>query len=194
MQNYNKLIESFLEWNAKINLSAIKDIEQIKKKHIYDSLVVKNILKELNLEKNKYFIDVWTWSWFPLLPLAMEYPENSFIWIESIGKKVNAINEIIKEIELKNVQVIWKRAEQENEKKFDVLTARAVAYIDKLLKISYHLVKSWWYFIFYKIDSDQEYNDLLKNCLKYNLNLIKKYYYKIFEGDIKKVIYVIKKN
>jgi len=62
MQYYSKLIESFLSWNSKINLSAIRDENQVKIKHIKDSLVVKPILKELNLEENKDFVDVGTGS------------------------------------------------------------------------------------------------------------------------------------
>jgi len=193
MKDYGKLIESFLTWNEKINLSAIRDGEQVKIKHIKDSLVIKSILKDLKLKENKDFVDVWTGSWFPLLPLAMEYENNNFVWIESVRKKVNAINAIIKELNLKNVEVIWKRAEDEKDKKFDVLTARAVAYVDKLLKFTYHLVKKWGYFIFYKLDSDQEYEDLLKMCKKYNLTLIKKYKYSLFEDDVKRVIYVLQK-
>lgn len=193
MQYYSKLIESFLSWNSKINLSAIRDENQVKIKHIKDSLVVKPILKELNLEENKDFVDVGTGSWFPILPLAMEYKKNHFIWIESVNKKVNAVNNIIKALDLKNVEIIWKRAEDEKVKKFDVLTVRAVSYIDKLLKFTYHLVKDWGYFIFYKLDSPWEYEDLLKNCKRYNLEIIKEYKYTLFENDVWRVIYILKK-
>jgi len=194
MKDYSKLIESFLSWNVKINLSAIRNEEQVKIKHIKDSLVIKPILKEFKLEENKDLVDVWTGSWFPLLPLAMEYKNNNFVWIESVRKKVNAINNIIKEFNLKNVEVIWKRAEDKKDKKFDVLTARAVSYIDKLLKFTYHLVKNWGYFIFYKLDSEKEYQDLLKMCKNYNITLVKKYKYTLFDTDVWKVIYVLQKN
>lgn len=192
MQDYNKLIEIFLDKNSQINLSAIRDEKWIKIKHIEDSLVIKPILKELNLTKNLDFVDVWTGSWFPLIPLAMEYKNNNFTWIESVRKKVNAVNDIIKKMKLQNVKIIWKRAEKET-KQFDVLTARAVAYIDKLLKFTNHLVKPWGYFILYKLDSSWEYEDIVKNCKKYNLKIIKKQQYKLYEDDISRVIYVIKK-
>jgi 16S rRNA G527 N7-methylase RsmG len=58
-----------------------------------------------------------------------------------VKKKVNAINDMANKLELKNVKVIWTRAEDYKDKQFDILTARAVAYIDKLLKFTYHLVK-----------------------------------------------------
>jgi len=58
MKDYSKLIESFLSWNVKINLSAIRNEEQVKIKHIKDSLVIKPILKEFKLEENKDLVDV----------------------------------------------------------------------------------------------------------------------------------------
>ncbi len=191
MQDYNKLIKTFLHKNSQINLSAIRDEKWVDIKHIQDSLVVKPILKELNLTENIDFIDIWTGSWFPLIPLAMEYKNNNFTWIESVRKKVSAVNEIIEEMKLQNVKTIWKRAEEET-KQFDILTARAVAYIDKLLKWTNHLVKPWGYFILYKLDSPWEYEDIVKNCKKYKLEIIKKYPYKLYEDDIERIIYVMK--
>jgi len=191
---YNKLIKLFLEKNKQINLSAIRDEEWVKIKHIQDSLVWLKIIEEIILDKNKIsLVDIWTWSWFPLLPLVIEKPERNFIWIDSVKKKVIAVNDIIKELWLNNVDIIWTRAEEYKEKQFDILTARAVAYIDKLLKFTKHLVKKWWYFVLYKLDSSEEYEDILKNCKKYNLKLIKKYPYKLFGEDISRMIYILQK-
>jgi 16S rRNA (guanine527-N7)-methyltransferase len=128
-----------------------------------------------------------------LLPLAIEEPNWDFIWIESVKKKVNAINDMANKLELKNVKVIWTRAEDYKDKQFDILTARAVAYIDKLLKFTYHLVKKWWYFVLYKLDSAEEYDDIVKNCKKYNLELVWKYPYKLYKDNIQRVIYILKK-
>ena len=194
---YNKLIKLFLDWNSKINLSAIRDKEWVKIKHIQDSLIgldviEKNIFKN---SKNIYIslVDVWTGSGFPLLPLAIEKPDWNFVGIESVKKKVNAVNDIIEKLWLKNVRIIWTRAEDYKEKQFDILTVRAVAYIDKLLKFTYHLVKKKWFFVLYKLSSEQEYQDILKNCKKYNLELIWKYPYKLYKDDIQRIIYVLKK-
>ena len=191
---YKNLVDLFLEWNSKINLSAIRDRKGVELKHIQDSLFWDRILKDLANWKKIKVVDVWTGSGFPLLPLAMENPEFSFLWIESVKKKVNAVNDIIEKLWLKNVKVIWSRAEDYKKEKFDVLTARAVAYIDKLLKYTYHLVESGWYFLLYKLNSEEEYKDILKNCQKYNLELVWKYPYKLYDGDIERVIYVLKKN
>jgi len=191
---YNKLTKVFLEKNKQINLSAIRDKEGVKIKHIQDSLVGLKIIEEVVSNKNKIsLVDVWTWSGFPLLPLVIEKADWNFVWIDSVKKKVVAVNDIIKELWLTNVEVIWNRAEEYKERQFDILTARAVAYIDKLLKFTKHLVKKWWYFVLYKLDSPEEYEDILKNCKKYNLKLIKKHPYKLFDDDIQRMIYILQK-
>ena len=192
---YEKLIEVFKDWNSKINLSAIRDDEGIKIKHIQDSLEGNKILQQLfSPNEKKEIVDVWSGSGFPLLVLAKENSQWDFTWIESVKKKVNAIQDMAEKLGLKNVNVIWTRAENYTEKQFDALTARAVAYIDKLLKFTYHLVKPGGYFVLYKLDSAEEYQDILKNCKKYNLELIKTHKYKLFEDDIQRVIYVLKKS
>ncbi len=216
---YKKLTELFLDWNSKINLSAIRDKKWVEIKHIKDSLEGLKIIEKLlnddkwfkydttwwNLDKQNHkeslknhlvsysIVDVWTWSWFPVLPLAIEKPGWKFVWIESVRKKVDAVNDIIEKLGLKNIKIIWTRAEDYKDQKFDILTARAVAYIDKLLKFTKHLVKKWWYFVLYKLDSEQEYKDILKNCKKYNLELVLKHPYTLFDDDIKRMIYVLKK-
>jgi len=192
MDKFDQLTNLFLDWNSKINLSAIRDKEQVEVKHIKDSLEWAKILKNL-VNKNSKIVDIWTWSWFPLLPLAISFPDLNFTWIESVRKKVNAVNDIIEKLNLKNVKVIWTRAEDYKKEKFDILTARAVAYIDKLMKYSYHLVKNWWYFVLFKLNSKDEYNDLLKVAKKYNLKLILKHDYKLFPDDVERVIYVLEK-
>ncbi len=199
---YDKLTKVFLEKNKQINLSAIRDEQWVQTKHIKDSLVGLQIIEKLILSPDSKkktesglikVVDVGTGSWFPLLPLVIEKPEWNFVWIDSVKKKVVAVNEIIKDLWLENVEVVWTRAEEYKEKQFDIMTARAVAYIDKLLKFTKHLVKKWWYFVLYKLDSEEEYKDILKNCKKYNLKLIKKHPYKLFDGDIARMVYVLQK-
>ncbi len=85
------------------------------------------------------------------------------------------------------------RAEDYKEKQFDILTARAVAYIDKLMKFTYHLVKPGGYFVLYKLNSPEEFKDLQKVAKKYKLKLVKIHKYKLFDDDIERVIYVLQK-
>ena len=213
MDKFEKLVEVFKDWNSKINLSAIRDDEWIKIKHIKDSLEGLKVIESLDINENKKdfnewwnknsnfstlsskfsIVDVWSWSGFPLLPLAISKPEWNFTWIESVRKKVNAISDMAEKLGLKNVNMIRTRAEDYKEKQFDILTARAVAYIDKLMKFTYHLVKPGGYFVLYKLNSPEEFKDLQKIAKKYKLKLVKTHKYKLFDDDIERVIYVLKK-
>lgn len=185
-----KLIKVFLNKNKQINLSAIRDGQGVRDKHIRDSLEIKNAFE---LHQNMKICDVGTGWGFPLLILAMEYPEINFVGMDSVRKKINAIDEMLGELEVENVDLIWKRAEEYKWERFDVLTARAVAYVDKLLPWTEHLLKKNGYWILYKKDDQQEKLELLYLCKKMNLKLEKEHKYKLFDGDIDRVIYVIRK-
>lgn len=188
--NWQTLIDKFIEKNSQINLSAIRDAEWIYLKHIQDSLELNKIF---DLNRNYKVADIWTWSGFPLMPLAISNPNSEFNGIESTNKKVKAVNDIIESAWITNAKVIWTRAE-EHHYVYNVVTARAVAYIDKLLEWSYHLLGKWWYFIFFKPVSEEEKKELLKLCKKYKLDILKTHRYKLFEEDIERIIYVLKKN
>ncbi len=101
-QHRGKLIEIFMEKNSQLNLSAIRNPEGIFVKHIQDSLEINEIIK---IPAKSKVLDVGTGSGFPLLPLAMTNPESQFTGIDSIGKKVRAINEMIDKLGLKNAHV-----------------------------------------------------------------------------------------
>lgn len=190
---YEKLIESFMQRNAKINLSSFNDAESIESKHIQDSLFGVKIIENLPIPSNAKIVDIWTWWGFPILPLAIEFPNFKFTWIESVKKKTIAVNSIIQELKLQNIEIIRDRAENYDRGKFDVLTARAVSYVDKLLNFSYHLVKNGGFFVFYKLDSEQERDDLTKLCKKYKLDLKTEFSYKLSNTDKPRIIYVLQK-
>lgn len=184
-----KLIKIFLEKNKQINLSAIRDADGVFLKHIKDALELDKILK---IKNGKTICDIGTGGWFPLLPLAMTNEWSKFVWIDARRKKVDAVNDMIKKLWLKNTEC--KRIRIENfDEKFDYITARAVWYIDKIIPWSYNLLKKWWSFILYKQYDDKEYQDLQKICKKYKLDIREKHKYKLYEWDIERIIYIIKK-
>ena len=185
------LIKIFLKKNSELNLSAIRDEEWVQIKHINDSL---ELTKIWIINSWMSVCDIWTWWGFPLLPLAISYPDVTFLWIDSVRKKTVAVNEIIEKLELKNAHVDRTRIEEYNEKKFDVITARAVAYSDKLLKRSYPLLKKGWYFLFMKQKIPEERDLLLQLIKKYHLTLEQEHEYKLYPSDIERVIYVLRKN
>lgn len=187
--DWNNLIESFLDLNTKINLSSLRTAEQVWQKHILDSL---ELLKVFSFESWQKIIDIGTWSGFPLLPLAKMYPENIFVGVESIRKKTDAVNQLAALNTIQNIKVHRSRIE-DFQWNYDVLIARAVAYSDVLINRSYHLVKKGGYFVFYKMYSDQEHDDILLLCKKRSLILEKDHRYHLFEWDVQRVIYILKK-
>ena len=130
---YNLLIE----WNQKINLTRIIEKEDVYLKHFYDSLT---ITKVIDLNKIESLCDVGTGAGFPGIVLKIVYPKLKITLVDSLLKRVNYLNTIINELELENIKAIHTRGEDLNEK-YDIVTARAVANIEKLLIYTMHLVK-----------------------------------------------------
>lgn len=184
-----KLIDIFIDKNNKINLSAIRDANWILMKHINDSLELNKILK---IKNGKTICDIGTGGGFPLLPLAMSNEGSLFIWIDARKKKVDAVNDMIEKLWLKNVECKWTRIENFDEK-FDFVTARAVGHVDKIIPRSYDLLKKSGCFVFYKQYDETEYQSLLNVCKKYKLHIQNKHKYKLFQWDIERIIYIIKK-
>lgn len=138
-------------------------------------------------------IDVGTGGGFPLMPLALSCPELRFLGIDSVRKKTLAVNAMLEQLGAHNAQVLWTRMEDYQGEKADLLTARAVAYSDKLLKRAYPLVKKEGAFVLMKQEIAEERELLLQLCKKYRLNLEQERKYQLFEGDIPRVIYVLRK-
>ncbi len=190
MQNWDKLIHTFLEKNKQINLSAIRDEEWVRVKHIQDSLELE---KNINWKEWMRIADIWTGWGFPLMPLAIFHPECNFIWIDSVRKKTIAVWEILDELEVKNVEMMRTRIEDIKDQTFDLVTARAVAYSDKLLNRATPLVKKWWKIALMKQVNNEEKKILLNTAKKKKLVLEKEYTYKLFKEDIERVIYILRK-
>ena len=188
--NRDKLIQTFLEKNKQINLSAIRDEEWVRVKHIQDSLELEKII---DWKEWMRIADIWTGWWFPLIPLAISHPECNFVWIDSVRKKIMAVWEILDELEVKNVEMMRTRIEDIKDQTFDLVTARAVAYSDKLLNRAAPLVKKWWRIALMKQVNDEEKKFLLDTAKKKKLVLEKEYRYNLFDWDIDRIIYILRK-
>ena len=188
--NRDKLIHAFLEKNKQINLSAIRDEEWVRVKHIQDSLELEKIIDRKEWMR---IADIWTGWWFPLMPLAISHPECNFVWIDSVRKKTIAVWEILEGLGVKNVEMIRTRIENIKNQTFDLVTARAVAYSDKLLNRATPLVKKWWKIALMKQANDEEKKILLDTAKKKKLVLEKEHNYKLFNEDIERVIYILSK-
>lgn len=134
--NYMKLL---LEWNEKINLTAIKNEKEFIIKHFIDSLTINKYIKD-----NKTLIDVGTGAGFPGIPLKLFNEELSVTLVDSVNKKINVVKDIIEKLELSNIQAIHARAEdfcKENREKYDVAVSRAVANMSTLVEYLIPFVK-----------------------------------------------------
>lgn len=123
---YMKLIQ---EWNKKINLTAITEDEDIIKKHFIDCM---KAFKSEELKKAKTVIDVGTGAGFPGIPIAIMDESKEICLLDSLNKRINFLNAVKAELDLKNVNAVHSRAEDgarkpELRENFDVATSRAVA-------------------------------------------------------------------
>ena len=169
MQQLEKFYRLLIEWNQKINLTRITEKEDVYLKHFYDSLT---IVKEIDLSKVETLCDVGTGAGFPGIVLKIFYPNLKIILIDSLLKRVNYLNEIIKELELKDIKAIHTRGEEYHET-FDVVTARAVANIEKLLKYTMHLVNKNGKLVAMKGNIDEELTEEVKKKISKKYKIIK---------------------
>lgn len=143
---FDKYAGIFLKKNSRINLISKNDEKFLFEKHIFDSLAINKFLKPKN---GQTLLDIGTGGGFPAVPLAILYDNLNIYALDSIRKKINVIEEIKKELNLKNLYTICDRAENIS-KKFDYVTSRAVASLDVILKYSIPRLKNKGYFIAYK--------------------------------------------
>ena len=131
LETFEKLFEIYFEINKKINLISRKDFENFYLHHIIHSLSITKF--DLIKKKNTKIIDLGTGGGFPGIPLAIYFNKNNFILVDSIKKKINAVNNIIKKINLKNTNCINDRVENLNENA-DVIISRSVSSVDNIIE------------------------------------------------------------
>ncbi len=145
---YNLLIE----WNEKINLTRITTKEDVYLKHFYDSLT---ITKVVDLTQNLTLCDVGTGAGFPGIVLKIVYPNLKVTLVDALQKRVNYLNAVINKLSLQDITAIHARGEELKET-FDIVTARAVANIEKLVTYTMHLVNKNGKFIAMKGNISEE--------------------------------------
>ena len=117
-----QLWELYHHWNSQINVISRKDIDSLYERHVLHSL---GIAKVIEFKANTKIMDVGTGGGFPGIPLAIFFPECQFHLIDSIGKKIKVVNEVVAALKLTNVTSQHERAEKV-EGKFDFVVSRAV--------------------------------------------------------------------
>lgn len=169
--NFNNYIQAFLEQNSILNLISKNDEKFLWEKHIFDSLNLKLFFDKYGIPET--MLDIGTGGGFPAVPIAIAYPNIQVYALDSIAKKLNAINNIKEKLELNNLVTIHSRVEELKEQKFDVVTSRAVASLDKLIKYAEKCVKPNGYFVAFKSKLlDEELENAQKILKRSSLKLI----------------------
>jgi 16S rRNA (guanine527-N7)-methyltransferase len=133
LQQFALLKNVYSEWNEKINVISRKDIEHLYLKHALHSLSIAVVFDFID---NTTIIDIGTGGGFPGIPLAIYFPNVHFHLVDSIGKKLKVVEEVVSVLELKNVTVEHIRAEEIKNRRFDFAVSRAVAPLKDLWKWS----------------------------------------------------------
>ena len=162
---FEKYFNLLILWNDKINLTTITKQNEVIIKHFLDSCLTINLIKD-----NSKIIDIGAGAGFPSIPLKILNPTLEVVLIDSVNKKVNFINEVIKTLDLSNIKVFHYRAEDlayknEYRENFDYVVSRAVAALNVLCEYSIPFLKVGGILLAYKsIDYLNEIN-LAKNAI-----------------------------
>jgi len=138
LYKYKSLV---LEWNEKINLTAITEDSEFVVKHFVDSLTINKYINP-----NKTIIDIGTGAGFPGIPLKILNNDNNFVLFDSLNKRLKVLEDIIEKIDLNNIETLHGRAEEtfKNTKyreKYDIAVSRAVAALNVLAELMLPAVK-----------------------------------------------------
>ena len=167
-----------VEWNEFMNLTGITEYDEVLCKHFVDSLAIKkavvDICKEneeigglLDFSKDISVIDVGTGAGFPGIPIKIAFPHTKVYLLDSLNKRVKFLNEVIDRLELKNIEAVHARAEDEARKqdireRFDLGVSRAVANLGYVMPF----VKVGGYFVSYKSGDVEDEIKEAKNAVK----------------------------
>lgn len=163
---FNDYISSFLKQNNMLNLISKNDEKFLWEKHIFDSLAIKYFFEKYSVKADSItLLDIGTGGGFPAVPIALKYPNIEVYALDSIRKKINAIENIKQDLAINNLHTICDRAENLN-RKFDIITSRAVAPLKVIVEYAMPLCNG--YFVAYKSLRAAEEIAEAKNVLKKN--------------------------
>ncbi len=173
-----------LDWNEKVNLTRITERDEFIVKHFLDSVVC--CVRE-EFKRAEKIIDIGTGAGFPGIPLAILYPEKSFVLMDSLAKRLKIIDELCAEIGISNVRTVHARAEElarnkQHREKYDLCVSRAVANMAVLSEYCLPFIKVGGCFMAYKGPDAAEEAAEAENAIK----LLGGNLQEIFDASLKK--------
>lgn len=168
---FSDYIKVFLEENSKLNLISKNEEKFLWEKHIYDSLAIEIFFEKYGRDF-KTLLDFGTGGGFPSVPIALAYPEIKVTALDSIRKKIAAVEDMKQRLKISNLETICDRVENLHTK-FDLVTSRAVASLDKIVEYAIPHLKRGGYFITYKSRKTEEEIKTAKKILnKYKAEIV----------------------
>ncbi|MCA1054888.1 16S rRNA (guanine(527)-N(7))-methyltransferase RsmG [Rossellomorea aquimaris] len=158
LDQFERYYEILVEWNEKMNLTAITDKEEVYLKHFYDSISAAFFI---DFSEVKTICDVGAGAGFPSIPLKICFPHLHISIVDSLNKRITFLNHLSNELGLTNTHFFHDRAETFGKKKehretYDLVTARAVARMSVLSELCLPLVKKDGYFVAMKASNANE--------------------------------------
>ena len=149
LQQFDRYFSLLVEWNQKINLTAITEHDEVYLKHFYDSLVP---LWWVEIPEAAKVVDVGAGAGFPSIPIKIIRPDIQLTIIDSLNKRINFLNELVADLGLTGVEAVHARAEEAGQDQayrgqYDLATARAVASLNILVELCLPFVKKGGHFI-----------------------------------------------
>lgn len=158
IEQFRKYFELLVEWNEKMNLTAITDLEGVYLKHFYDSISASFYF---DFTKVTTVCDVGAGAGFPSIPIKICFPHLEITIVDSLNKRITFLNHLANELNLSKMSFVHARAEEFGQnanyrEQFDVVTARAVARLSVLSELCIPLAKEGGFFVALKAAAGAE--------------------------------------
>lgn len=192
---FDKYNELLIDWNNKMNLTALTEPHDVALKHFCDSLL---LLKYADIPQNSKIIDVGTGAGFPSVPLKIVRPDIKLCLLDSLNKRLLFLQEVISKLELHNVETVHLRAEdgaktEMYREKFDFAVSRAVASLNVLSEYCLPYVKAGGAFISMKGKNIEDELSFSKSAIKtLGGKTVKVSEYKLIDGSERAIIKISK--
>ncbi|MBD7984195.1 16S rRNA (guanine(527)-N(7))-methyltransferase RsmG [Sporosarcina sp. Sa2YVA2] len=196
LQQFDKYFHMLVEWNEKMNLTAITDKPSVYLKHFYDSI---SAAFYVDMTGKKSICDVGAGAGFPSIPLKICFPDLSVTIVDSLNKRISFLNELASELQLNSVNFVHSRAEDFGQhpkyrEQFDIVTARAVARLSVLSELCIPLAKEGGIFVSMKgAAAEEEYKDAKKAITVLGAELVEEFSFSLPMEESERIIFLFNK-